>query len=102
VVIENVDTVILHRGYPLDYARTTNYAPPGVDSGAVVWRPRRTLSTLENKMPFVEGIYHEMMHFCESVLKGRPATEGTLAFARQVMGVYEAALLSEGDRVEVT
>jgi hypothetical protein len=42
-----------------------------------------------------------MRHFCDSVLAGVPATKGTLEFALEVMKVYEAALMSEGERIAV-
>ena len=57
------------------------------------------LSTLENKALFTQGIYQEMRHFCDCVLDEKPATKGTLEFARELMRVYEAALLSTGNRI---
>ena len=99
--IENAGRVTLQRGIPFDYGVTTTYAPPGTDSGAVVWEAQNMLGTLENMALFTQGMYAELRHFCDSVLEGRPATRGTLEFALHVMHVYEAALLSEGGRVEV-
>ncbi|MEE2752678.1 MAG: Gfo/Idh/MocA family oxidoreductase [Candidatus Latescibacterota bacterium] len=91
----------LHRGIPFNYSRTTNYVPAGVDTGSVVWEPQDTLGTLENKALFTQGFYEEMRYFCECVLEGKMAELGSLEFALSVMKVYESALVSGGDRVEL-
>ena len=102
VTVDNCVRVSLHRGIPLDYARTTNYAPEGEQTGTIVWEPHNTLSTLENRALFTQGIWDEMRHFCDCVLKAVPAAEGSLEFAFDVMKAYEAALLSDGERVKVS
>jgi hypothetical protein len=99
--VDNVDRVTLQRGIPFEYGRTTNFAPPGTDSGAVIWEPQRTLGTLENKSDFTHGMHGELMHFCEHALAGTPATRGTLEFALHVMQIYEATLVSNGDVIEL-
>mgnify|MGYP001310396357 CR=1 FL=1 len=91
----------VHRGIPFNYSRTTNYVPAGMDTGSVVWEPQDTLGTLENKALFTQGFYEEMRYFCECVLEGKTAEQGSLEFALSVMKVYEAALVSGGDRVEL-
>lgn len=101
IVIENSSRVVLQRGIPFEYGRTTTYAPPGVEGGAVVWEPQNSLGTLENKAGFTQGMYDEMAYFCDCVLSGRPVASGSLEFALDVMKVYEAALLSNGTRVEI-
>lgn len=101
VEIDNCLRVTLQRGIPFDYGRTTSYAPAGFDSGAIVWEPQNMLGTLENMALFSQGMYAEMRHFCDCALSGQPATRGSLAFARDVMCVYEAALLSQGDKVNL-
>jgi len=101
LTVDNTDRVTLHRGIPFDYGRTTTFAPPGEDSGAVVWEPQNMLGTLENKSAFTQGTFAEMRHFCDCALAGTPATRGTLEFALHLMRVYEAGLLSEGGRVPV-
>ena len=101
LVIDNCQRVTLQRGIPFAYGRTTSFAPPGLDGGAVVWEPQQMLNTLENKSLFVQGVYQEMRYFCDRVLAGEPAVRGSLEFARDVMRVYEAALLSEGARVAI-
>lgn len=93
VAIENGLRVTYQRGIPFDYAQTANYAPPGLDHGAVVWEPQSMLATLETKALFTQGIVPEMRYFCDCVLAGRRAARGSLAFALEVMRVYEAALV---------
>ncbi|MBC8104174.1 MAG: Gfo/Idh/MocA family oxidoreductase [Cytophagales bacterium] len=98
LTIDNTSRVTLHRPIPFAYGETTTFAPPGEDSGAVVWEPQNMLGTLENKSAFTQGTYGELRHFCDCVLAGRPAERGTLEFALHLMRVYEAGLLSEGER----
>lgn len=99
VEIENSLRVTFQRGIPYRYGVTTDYVGDGLDSGAVVWEPQNHLSTLENKALFTQGIYGELKHFLDCVLEKRRPTLGTLEFAYDVMRVYEAGLLSNGDRV---
>ena len=101
LTIANSTRVILQRGIPLEYGRTTTFAPDGFDSGAVVWEAPFCLATLENKALFIQGIYNEMKTFCDCVLAGQAAEQGSLEFALEVMRVYEAALLSNGQTVKV-
>jgi predicted dehydrogenase len=100
LTVENA-RVSMHRAIPFDYARTTTYAPEGDGHGTVSWEPRFTLATLENKALFIQGMYGEMRHFCDCVMEGRRPEMGTLEFALNVMQVYEAGLVSAGQRVEV-
>jgi len=100
-VIDNGLRVSLHRGIPFEYGRTATYAPAGLDSGTVVWEPQNREGTLENKALFTQGIYNEMMYFCEHALSGQPARQGSLEFTLEVMKVYEAGLLSKGRRIEI-
>ncbi len=101
LTVDNVNRVTLQRGIPFAYGKTTNFAPPGEDSGAVTWTPQHSLGTLENKTDFTHGMVGEMMHFCEHVLAGTPATRGTLEFSLQIMRFYEASIRSRGNRVEL-
>ena len=66
--IEN-SKISLQRGIPFTYKETTNYASAGDDGGAVVWEPSNCMATLENKALFTQGMYFEMMHFCDCVLR---------------------------------
>lgn len=101
LVIENCRRVTLHRGIPFQYGVTTDYVPPGADHGSVVWESQNTLATLENQSLFTQGMYGELMHFCTCVLEGRQPSDGSLEFALQEKLVFEAALLSQGRRVEL-
>lgn len=99
--------VALHRGIPFDYGRTTSFVPPGEESGTVVWEPQAMLGTLENKSAFTQGTFEEMRTFCELALGQRPienvaTNPASLEFALHLMRVYEAALVSNGERVAVT
>ena len=93
--------VTLHRGIPFQYGKNTTHVPEGIDSGAIVWEPQNREGTLENKALFTQGIYQEMLYFCNQVLAGKPAEKGSLEFTLDVMRVYEAALMSRGRRVEI-
>lgn len=102
LLVENCTTVKLQRSIEsFQYGRTTSFAPPGLAEGAVLWEPQNALSTLENMALFTQGIYAEMRYFCDCVLEGTEATLGSLEFALHLMALYEAALVSNGDRVVV-
>lgn len=101
LMIDNTDTVILNRGIPFSYADTDNFAPPGEACGAVMWRPQNCLATLENKALYLQGIVPELELFCRAVMTGEDAGFTSLAFALEVMKVYEAALCSQGRSVEI-
>ena len=99
--IRNNNRVLLQRGMPFNYSGSTSYVPEGFDSGAIVWEPQYSLGTLENKGLFIQGFYQEMRYFCDCILSGKPAEQGSLEFALEVMKVYEAGLRSEGETVAV-
>lgn len=99
ITIDNVATVIYQRGIPFAYRTGTSFAPPGTDSGAVVWQAQNTMNTLENKAEFLQGVYGELRHFCDAIQNKMPATIGTLETALAVGRIYEAALASDGTRV---
>ena len=96
--IEN-SRITLQRGIPFAYKETTNYAPEGDDSGAIVWEPSNCLATLENKALFTQGLYFEMQHFCDCILQKIRPDKGTLEFSLELMKVYEAGLLSRGKTI---
>lgn len=100
-MIENGLRVVFQRGIPFRYGETTSFAPPGLDHGAVVWEPQNMLATPENQPLYTQGFLPELQYFCDCVQEKRAPTRGTLEFALQVMRVYEAALLSQGDRVVI-
>jgi predicted dehydrogenase len=99
ITIENSIRLSLHRGIPFDYSQTTSFIPDGEASGAIVWEAQNRLATLENSGLFVQGMYAELLYFCERVLSGEKPEIGSLDFALDVMKIYEAGLRSHGDRV---
>lgn len=101
VSIDNCFRVTWQRGIPFAYGKTTSYLPDDNSGGATVWEPQNTLATLESKQLFTQGVYAEMRYFCDCVLEGRAPEIGNLEFALDVMRAYEAALLSNGDRVSI-
>ena len=101
VTIENSTRIAYHRGIPFDYRSQQDFTAPGIDSGSVIWEANHNLATLENKSLFVQGIFNELMDFCDAVLEEREPAVGTLEFALHVMQVYEAGLLSEGRPVAI-
>ena len=101
ITVDNNLRVTLQRGIPFQYAEITSYLPEGVAGGAVVWEPQNNISTLENKALFTQGIYNEMRYFCDCIQAGEAAVTGSLEFAHEIMKVYEAGMLSHGDRVAI-
>lgn len=101
ISIDNSARVAYHRGIPFDYRAQRDFTAPGLDSGSVVWEANHCLATLENKAIFVQGIYNELMDFCEAVLEEHQPEIGTLEFALHVMQVYEAGLVSAGTPVAI-
>lgn len=99
--ITNNNRVSLQRGIPFDYNNISSFVPVGFDHGAQVWEAQNTLGTLENVALFTQGIVPEMKYFCDCILESKPAVRGSLEFAREVMAVYEAGLLSQGRRIEL-
>lgn len=101
IIIDNTTRVSLHRGIPFEYSRTSSFVPQGMDSGSIVWEAQSRLATLENNAIFAQGMYAEMFYFCDHVLKDQQPETGSLDFALEVMRIYEAALLSRGNRVAI-
>lgn len=99
VLIENATRVTLLRGIPHDYNQTSSFAPPGLEHGSIVWEVQNRYATLDNKALFVQGLVCEMLYFCNCILEGRQPEVGSLSFALEIMRIYEAALLSQGQRV---
>src|SRR5258708_39658902 len=78
-----------------------DFTSSGTESGSVVWEVNHCLATLENKALFVQGIFDELLDFCQAVLENRPLRIGNLESALHVMQVYEAALCSRGNPVAI-
>ena len=91
----------LRRQGEFAYNTSTTYAPVGDDSGTIVWDLPNCLATLENKSEFVQGFFNEMYHFCDCVLSGKTPEQGSLEQALEIMKVYEAALISLGQPIEI-
>ena len=97
IIIDDCTRVVLRRGIPFDYDTTRDYTSDSDDSGDVVWEPRHSLATLENKALFVHGIFDELLDFCQAIVDKRPLRTANLEFALHLMQVYEASLLSGGE-----
>lgn len=101
VEIENSRKVKYQRGINFNYANGTSFAPEGVDSGAIVWEAQDGMNTLENKAVVTQGMYGELNYFAECVLNNTVATRSNLEFARKVMQVFEAGILSDGNEIKI-
>ncbi len=101
ISIENSVRVAYHRGVPFSYENQTDFTAPGLDSGTVLWESSNRQGTLENTSLFIQGMYAELLDFCQAVFEQRQPTVGTLEFGLDIMRIYEAALLSEGTPVPV-
>ena len=101
ISIENSVRIAYHRGVPFAYETQRDFTAPGLESGSVVWESSNRQGTLENTSFFIQGMYGELRDFCDAILEDRQVTIGSLEFALQVMQVYEAAMLSDGQPVAV-
>ena len=99
--IANTSKVILERGIPSVYGRTTSFVPEGFDTGALVWEAQNCKATLENMSFFIQGMYDEMKAFCDCILEHKKPTIGSLEFALELTRVYEGLLLSGGKTVTI-
>ena len=70
-----------------------------MDSGAVVWEAQDGVNTLENKSIFTQGMYGELAYFVQCVLRQEMAVKSSLEFAREVVSVFEAGLLSDNNEI---
>lgn len=101
LTVDNSSRVTYQRGIPFVYSKSTTYAPPGLEHGAIVWAPQNCLATLENNPLFTQGMHGSLRSFCDQALGGPRIHDGSLEFAHQLTAVYEAALLSAGKRQPV-
>lgn len=101
LTVDNSSRVTYQRGIPFVYGKSTTYAPPGLEHGAIVWAPQNCLATLENNPLFTQGMYGSLRTFCDQALGGPRIHDGSLEFAHELTAVYEAALLSAGKRQPV-
>jgi predicted dehydrogenase len=101
IEVENCLAVRMSRAGPFDYRAGTSYLPEGRQGATLVWEAQNSLGTLENKALFTQGMYGEMRYFCDCVIEKQPPRRGTLEFALHLMQVYEALLVSGGERVAI-
>ena len=101
IEIEDSEKLTFQRGIPFEYGKSTTFAPPGLEHGAVCWQAQNMLATLENKALFTQGFIGSLDGFCRAILEGVPAEQGSLEQALLIMKVYEAALLSRGGRIQI-
>jgi predicted dehydrogenase len=99
ITIDNSAKVTYNRGIDFNYAQTSDFTGASNETGSVTWEVSHMLATLENKSLFIQGFSNELLDFCTAILGNTPLRIGDLEFARQIMGVYEAALLSDGNPV---
>lgn len=99
--IDDSSRVILERGIPSVYGKTTSFVPEGDDTGAIVWTPQNCKATLENKAEFIQGMYQELQYFCDCVLEDKKPEICSLEFALELTKVSEALLLSNGNTIRI-
>ncbi|MGZ0153063.1 Gfo/Idh/MocA family protein [Kribbella sp. WER1] len=89
VVVENGVRITYYRaGAELGYGRSSSF----VTDDAVAplrWEPEFSLGQLYNKNLFYLGYVPEIVHFCDSVLAGKPVGKGTLGDVREILKLYE-------------
>jgi predicted dehydrogenase len=71
------------------YGRAASYLVPDVEA-PLVWEPEFSLGQLYNKNIFYLGYVPEVLHFCDSVLTGRPPEKGTLTASLEIAKLFEA------------
>jgi predicted dehydrogenase len=89
VVVENGVRLTYYRaGASLPYGRSASFVTPD-EVAPLHWEPEFSLGQLYNKNLFYLGYVPEVVHFCESVLAGKPPEKGTLADVREILKLYE-------------
>jgi predicted dehydrogenase len=89
VVVENGVHVTYYRaGARLPYGRSPSFLVDD-DVAPLRWEPEFSLGQLYNKNLFYLGYVPEVLHFCASVLDGRPPEKGTLSDSLEIMKLYE-------------
>lgn len=97
--VENGWTVRWHRGGARSDA--WDFTSTDDQGGSVVWEPDNAFARWESRMHATQGFWHELEHFCACVQAGRPASDGSLEFARDLQRAWDAALDSQGRRIAV-
>ncbi|TCC52348.1 Gfo/Idh/MocA family oxidoreductase [Kribbella capetownensis] len=89
VVVDNGVRMTYYRaGAESPYGRSASFIT-GDDVAPLHWEPEFSLGQLYNKNLFYLGYVPEVVHFCESVLAGKPPEKGTLADVREILKLYE-------------
>lgn len=101
IEIRNSRAITYQRGIPFTYATGTTFAPEGLESGGITWEAQDGMNTLENKAVVTQGMYGELKYFLDCVLEERQPEVSGLEFARHVMQVFEAAVLSDDDLIDI-
>lgn len=100
--IDNSNKVTLQRGIPFIYDRTTSFTASGDECGAVVWEVQNCKASLDNQAAFVQGMYQEMMEFCNCILENRKPDIGSLEFALELTKISEALAISNGNEITLS
>ncbi|MFI5732320.1 Gfo/Idh/MocA family protein [Kribbella sp. NPDC051587] len=89
VVVDNgVRLTYYRRGVELPYGRSASFIADD-EVAPLHWEPEFSLGQLYNKNLFYLGYVPEIVHFCESVLAGKPVDKGSLADVRMILDLYE-------------
>jgi predicted dehydrogenase len=89
VVVDNGVRLTYYRaGASRGYGRSPSYVVDD-DAAPLHWEPEFSLGQLYNKNLFYLGYVPEVLHFCRSVLAGKPPEKGTLADVRRILELFE-------------
>jgi predicted dehydrogenase len=92
VVVDNGVKVSYYRkSKPRSYGRSASFIVDN-ETAPLHWEPEFSLGQLYNKNLFYLGYVPEVLHFCNSVLAGRPPEKGTLAESLEILKLFEAYL----------
>lgn len=90
VVVDNgVRVTYYRRAERPAYGRSASFLVAD-EVAPLYWEPEFSLGQLYNKNIFYLGYVPEVVHFCESVLAGRPPEKGTLAASLEIAKLFEA------------
>jgi predicted dehydrogenase len=98
VIGTNKSNVIVDNGVKVTYYRNANRPAYGRSASYMVpdenaplhWEPEFSLGQLYNKNIFMMGYVPEVLHFCESILEGKPPVKGTLEASLEIAKLFEA------------
>lgn len=67
----------------------------------VVWEVQNCKASLDNQAAFVQGIYQEMMEFCNSILENQKPDIGSLEFTLELTKTAESLAVSNGNEIKL-